>query len=115
MLQVSGLICIPSSPEMTIKDLDNKSGSFFNLNVVSEDSKGIIHVYRASLFVTKVDKDKWEKDLTPGASFLVEGGEWSMYPRKEEGKFPIPGLRLNHFKLRRLAQPMWFNQPNKEK
>lgn len=110
MLQVSGLISVTSNPELTIKELDTGSGAFFNFNVASEDTKGIIHIYRAGLFVPKADRKRWQKEIVPGNTFLVENAEWSMYPRTEEGKFPVPGLRLNHFKLRITANPMWFSK-----
>ena len=111
MLNVFGLIVIPSEPQLKITE--GGKGSFLNLQVVSPDEKKVVHRYNASMWVPNEEVEQWKEKLSPGNIFHITLAKWTMR-EYEGGKYPIPQLNLDRFNLKKLVRPYWMETEEDE-
>lgn len=111
MLNVFGLIVIPSEPQLKIAE--GNKGSFFNLQVVSPDEKKVVHRYSASMWVPTKEVDEWKEKLVPGNIFHITAAKWAMR-EYDGGKYPIPQLTLDRYHLKKLVGAWWIESEEDE-
>lgn len=105
MLNVFGLIVIPSEPQLKITETNK--GAYLNFNVVSIDRKKDVHRYPANMFVPTDQIDEWKEKIVSGNIFLISGGKWSMKDNPDY-KYPLPQLVLDRFHTEKLVNPWWM-------
>jgi hypothetical protein len=106
MLDVSGLVAIPSEPGLQVTTTSD--GAYLNFVVVSQDDKKNIHRYLAELYVPTDEITRWESKIITGNVFLIHNAKWKMIV-KEEWKYPLPRLSLNRFGFKKLKTAMWID------
>jgi len=105
MLNVSGIVVIPSEPRLRINE--SGKGSFINFDCVSIDAKKIKHRYSASMYVPQEEVDDWTAKIEAGNVFVINHGQWSMRDNPDF-KYPIPQLNLDRFNFKKLVTPFWI-------
>lgn len=104
MLNVYGMVVIPSEPQLRITE--GSKGSYLNFQVVSQDNKKTIHRYNANLWIPNEEVNEWKDKVSPGNIFFISAGRWTM-KEYEGGKYPIPQLNLDRFNFKKLVKPYW--------
>lgn len=112
MLNVTGLIAIPSDPQVTY--VDAKGGTFINFKGTTQgktiDGKAEYQYWNCSVWVNPEQMKKWQEDyLLPGTVLYIEHGQAISMP-SSDGKFTFTKIKLEHFKTRKLSVPYWFEE-----
>jgi hypothetical protein len=114
MLNVYGLVVVPSEPALKITETNNqKPGAFLSFVLVSLDDKKIPHRYQANLWVPESEVEEWRSKIEPGNVFHITNGKWQMR-EYEGGKFPIPQLNLDRYNFKKMKEPMWTETKKEE-
>jgi len=112
MLQVSGFIGV--SGKAPVEEVRTEKGTFFNFKAASPDpDTGKVTYYNASVWVPNDETSSWRDKLKPGGTFHLLLGNWDMY-EYEEGKYPIPKLKINRSNLKPMAVPYWYKTEEKK-
>jgi hypothetical protein len=105
MLNVFGLAVVPAEPNLQIKETNK--GAFFNFTLAAPDDKKNIHRYNANIFIPENEITDWKNKLVPGNVFFISGARWEMR-EYEEGKYPIPRLKLDRYHFHKTKEPFWM-------
>jgi hypothetical protein len=105
MLNVSGMVVIPSEP--MLKTTETNKGNYLSFQVVSTDEKRKAHRYQASMWVPSEEVDRWKNKIEPGNVFLINHARWSMRDNPDF-KFPIPQLNIDRQHFKKLVTPFWM-------
>lgn len=111
---ISGLLAIPSEPQVTPHKLDSGSGFFINFRGTTQgktvDGKPDYQYWFCTVFVSSQFIEKWmEEYLIPGNVLYIESGEVVSTPTPD-GKYHNTKIKLDQYKTKLLAVPMWAKQ-----
>jgi hypothetical protein len=98
MLRCHGLLRIPNDHGASRSKW--KDGFYLSFKAFAVGS-GRQHYYRCNMFVSREEIDQWEKDIKPGAIFLLENGGVESYS-KEEWKNSIYTIKIQRKDLKLL-------------
>jgi hypothetical protein len=110
MWSISGMMIIPSDPQLTVTP--SNKGVFLNFKAVTQgkNTDGDSAVYQywdCSLWVLAALEEEWKTKIAPGNVFYVEHANATSYPILE-GKYHNTKIRLSQDKLKLLTKPLWF-------
>lgn len=117
MLQVTGIVAIPSEPNINLSPIQG-GGTFLNFDVVSADPQDPtnpekLHKYRATIFLKDDEVKEWKKLIVPGSVFWIAGQSgWvakvSQTSKEKDKKYPMNMLKLDRFNFRPMERPYWL-------
>lgn len=115
MLSISGLIAIPSDPQ--VQTIQSHQGYFINFRATSQGRAGqdgpSYHYWNCSVWVTEEQKNKWlEEYIKPGNVLYIEYGQVHSTPT-QDGKYQFVKVKLEHNKTRKLSVPLWYKEEDK--
>ena len=114
MLQCSGLVAIPSQPNLQFIAWNNNQGFFVNFDAVAQEpvkdkSKDFhkIHHYQVSMIISKDKKDFWKNLIKPGEVFLIRTANYSSI-RREGFTHSFPQVKVTENNFLHLKQAHWY-------
>lgn len=114
MFTISGILAIPSDPQLNIVKPESSSGFFFNFKAVTQgkvvNDTPDFHRWDVMVWVPEVEKDKWENDyIKPGSILFIEYGQ-ALSIASQDGKYHHTKIKLEHSKVKKLIKPLWIKE-----
>jgi hypothetical protein len=115
---IHGMMVIPGDPKLQV--VPANGGSWFNFVATTQGKKAQgadapnWQYWECSMFVPTNVHSKWEERVAPGQVFQVEFAEAVSNPILD-GKYHKTKIRLDVYRVKHLAKPMWAKDENKSK
>jgi hypothetical protein len=111
MLNVTGIIALPSEPKVSVVKPENNSGFFINFTAVSQGKTEDYHYWECSVWLPNQETvTKWQEDyLVSGNVLYIESATLLSTPVLD-GKYHHTKIKLDHYKTKKLVKALWAQE-----
>lgn len=111
MLNVTGIIAIPSEPKVNVVKPENTSGFFINFTAVSQGKQDEWHYWECSVWIPNQETlDKWQNDYLISGNVLYIESATLLSLSVSDGKYHHTKIKLDHFKTKKLVVALWAQE-----